>query len=52
VGIYQSGSNPELDKAILAYPQLTRFLRQDLMESVGFEESTHDLETALNSAPS
>ena len=50
VGIYQSGSNPELDKAILAYPELTRFLRQDLTQSVGFEESTHELEKTLSSA--
>jgi flagellum-specific ATP synthase len=49
VGIYQAGSNPELDKAIQAYPQLTRFLRQDLTEAVGFEESTQALKTILSS---
>jgi flagellum-specific ATP synthase len=49
VGIYQAGSNPELDNAIQAYPQLTRFLRQNLTEAVGFKESTQGLKTVLPS---
>ena len=47
MGIYQSGSNPELDKAIAQYPRLTHFLRQDLYESVTFKESISALNTAI-----
>lgn len=39
MGIYQTGSNPELDLAISKYPQLTRFLRQDLHELSSFDQT-------------
>ncbi|MGV6817943.1 MAG: flagellar protein export ATPase FliI [Thiotrichales bacterium] len=39
MGIYQTGSNPELDLAISKYPQFTRFLRQDLHELSSFDQT-------------
>lgn len=37
-GIYQSGSNPELDRAIALYPRLTEFLRQDVFDTAKFND--------------
>lgn len=39
MGIYQAGSNPELDHAIQQYPLFTRFLRQDLHELSDFDQT-------------
>ncbi len=47
MGIYQQGSNPELDKAIAQFPRLTSFLRQAPDEAVTFTESQQTLEMAV-----
>jgi len=39
VGAYQSGSDPEIDKAIDFYPRLLEFLAQDISDAVNMEES-------------
>ncbi|NNJ95845.1 MAG: flagellar protein export ATPase FliI [Gammaproteobacteria bacterium] len=44
VGAYQSGINAEVDEAIMYYPRLMQFLRQDSSEAVSFE---HSLERML-----
>ncbi len=48
MGIYQAGSNPELDRAIACYPRLKRFLQQDLQESSHFNDSLQALRAALH----
>ncbi|MGB5519283.1 MAG: FliI/YscN family ATPase, partial [Gammaproteobacteria bacterium] len=39
VGAYQTGTNAEVDEAILYYPRLMQFLRQDSSVAVSFEQS-------------
>lgn len=46
-GIYQPGSNPELDQAIRAYPQLVDYLRQDIHEVADFAPSLNRLQALL-----
>jgi flagellum-specific ATP synthase len=43
VGAYKSGSNPELDQAIVRQPALKAFLRQGMYEKVTMEESLGQL---------
>ncbi len=43
VGAYQSGSNPEVDRAIEYYPSLMQFLQQNYNEAVPFEVSLQEL---------
>ena len=43
VGAYKAGSDPRVDEAIAYHPQLTRFLRQEVNEAVGFPESVETL---------
>ena len=43
VGAYQSGSNPEVDEAIIYHPRLMQFLQQDSNEAVSFDDSLQDL---------
>ncbi|MCC6201945.1 MAG: flagellar protein export ATPase FliI [Gammaproteobacteria bacterium] len=47
VGAYQAGSDPALDLAVRLYPQLVRFLRQDMTEGVGLQDSLRQLQTLL-----
>ena len=47
VGIYQRGSNPELDVALDLRPALLDYLRQDLREAVDFQTSLDDLRRLL-----
>ena len=39
IGAYVKGSDPDMDIAIEAYPQLKQFIRQGLKEAVAFDES-------------
>ena len=43
VGAYQSGSNPEVDEAIIYHPRLMQFLQQDSNEAVSFDNSLQGL---------
>ncbi len=47
VGAYVRGSDPALDEAIELYPQLEKFLQQDMRERAGFGESCFQLEQLL-----
>jgi flagellum-specific ATP synthase len=40
VGAYQPGVSPETDKAIALYPEVCRFLQQDLGSHAQLEQST------------
>jgi len=44
VGAYAKGSDPQLDKAILLWPQLEAFLQQGIFERSGWEEACQSLE--------
>lgn len=44
IGAYVSGSNPAIDRAIAKIGQINAYLRQNIGESVGFEESLQQLE--------
>ena len=44
VGAYSRGTNPELDMAVDAYPDLVRFLTQDVNESVPLADSINQLQ--------
>jgi flagellum-specific ATP synthase len=43
IGAYRAGSDPRIDAAIAAHPQIAEFLRQDLHEQVGFGDSVAQL---------
>ena len=47
VGAYVRGSDPALDEAIMLYPQLEKFLQQDMRERAGFGDSCLQLEKLL-----
>ena len=47
-GIYQPGSNPELDHAIALHPKIRKFLTQDQFDSVSFEQSLAQLEMLMS----
>lgn len=47
VGVYQRGSDPEIDAAITAWPKLMSFLRQDESEKVGFQECLQQLRSLV-----
>ena len=48
VGAYVSGSDPELDKAIMLFPVLENFLRQDMNHQEKYDESHTKLEALFN----
>ncbi|MCH9639437.1 MAG: FliI/YscN family ATPase, partial [Betaproteobacteria bacterium] len=48
VGAYVSGSDPELDKAIMLFPVLENFLRQDMDHQEKYDESHTKLEALFN----
>jgi flagellum-specific ATP synthase len=39
IGAYQKGSDPRIDAAIAQWPNMQRFLQQDMREKVGYAES-------------
>ena len=43
VGAYRRGSDPRVDQAIEQWPKIQEFLRQDMYEPVGFDQSRADL---------
>ena len=43
IGAYQAGSDPRIDTAIRAWPELQRFLQQDLHERVDMKTSVDTL---------
>ncbi|OIQ81762.1 flagellum-specific ATP synthase [mine drainage metagenome] len=51
VGAYVRGSDPQLDEAILLYPQLESFLRQGINERVGVGQSRDELAVLLGGGP-
>jgi flagellum-specific ATP synthase len=50
IGAYQRGSDPRVDQALLRWPQIENFLRQDLHESVDFADSVVQLNTTMAEA--
>ncbi len=47
LGVYVAGSDPETDRAVLLYPDLQRFLVQDMGEAATLPESLSQLAGAL-----
>jgi flagellum-specific ATP synthase len=43
MGAYAPGSDPDFDRAIRLWPQIQRFLQQDVTEVISFEDSFADL---------
>ncbi len=43
VGAYRRGSDPRVDQAIEQWPKIQEFLRQDMYEPVGFDQSRAEL---------
>jgi len=50
IGAYVSGTNPQVDRAIRAQPELNKFLRQPVSESRPCAESWDLLQAALSAA--
>ncbi|MCE2928885.1 MAG: flagellar protein export ATPase FliI [Candidatus Caenarcaniphilales bacterium] len=48
IGAYQKGSNPDIDKAIKAYPKINSLLRQATEEDVSEEETLRLMKAALS----
>jgi flagellum-specific ATP synthase len=49
IGAYVSGSNPAIDRSIEKIERINSFLRQDISESVGLEQSLQELDQIINS---
>jgi len=43
IGAYKKGTNPEIDRAVDKYPELIRFLKQQIHEDSDFEAACHQL---------
>ncbi len=50
IGAYRAGSDPRIDAAIAAHPQLNEFLRQDLHEQVSYDASVAQLAELIGEA--
>ncbi|MEN2766449.1 flagellar protein export ATPase FliI [Ornithinibacillus xuwenensis] len=48
IGAYKRGTDQEIDKAILYYPKIMNFLKQDVFESLSFEETLEKFKALLN----
>lgn len=48
IGAYVPGSNKDIDRAIEKIDDINRYLRQDMSESVNFEDSVHLLEKIMD----
>ncbi len=48
LGVYQTGTDNNIDEAIEIYPRLIEFLKQDMRESYNFEESVNALENSIS----
>ena len=51
VGAYRKGTDPRIDVAIAAWPQILHFLQQDMAVPVSFEHSRMALEQLLDGIP-
>jgi flagellum-specific ATP synthase len=51
IGAYQKGSDPRVDTAIGLWPQMQRFLQQDLTERVDYRASLGALQSMMGDAP-
>ena len=51
LGAYASGSDPEVDRSIVLYPGLQRFLQQDMREATTLDNSLKQLAIALQEDP-
>ena len=49
LGVYQHGTDQNIDEAIKFFPRLTEFLKQDMKESYNYELSTKKLLESLSS---
>jgi flagellum-specific ATP synthase len=49
IGAYVSGSNPAIDRSIEKIERINDFLKQDISESVGLEQSLQELDQIINS---
>lgn len=47
IGAYVDGSNPKIDEAIERIDHMNKFLRQDIQENVGFDDSLEALEQIM-----
>ena len=50
IGAYQKGSDPRVDAAIGLWPQMQRFLQQDLQERVDYQSSVAALQSMMGEA--
>jgi flagellum-specific ATP synthase len=50
IGAYRAGSDPRIDAAIAAQPEISEFLRQDLHEQVDFGTSVAQLSGLIGDA--
>lgn len=50
IGAYQRGSDPRVDAAMALWPNMQKFLQQDLHEKVNFNASVTELQTLLRDA--
>jgi flagellum-specific ATP synthase len=48
IGAYVKGSSKAIDQAIAKIDRIQAFLRQDISECIGFEESLHNLDDVIN----
>lgn len=48
IGAYSKGSNPKIDYAISMIDKIRDYLKQDMFESISFEESKRQLEELFN----
>lgn len=50
VGAYSAGADPELDRAVAAYPSMAQFLQQDLNAPAHFDDAVSQLEAIFSGA--
>jgi len=50
IGAYQSGSDPDIDRAIRMHPQMVDFIAQDMNQAVAFDTSRNELDTVLSNS--
>jgi flagellum-specific ATP synthase len=49
IGAYQKGSDPRIDASIALWPNMQKFLQQDLQQRFAFEESVESLRSLVTS---
>ena len=48
IGAYVAGSNPKIDYAITMFEKINAYLRQDIAETVRFEDSVEQMDLLIN----